>query len=415
MDLDQTLTTIRNALQGVQRTDGRAALTMPPAFYTSPEFLKLEEDRIFRKEWICLGRADEVPTPGDYFAAELLGEPIVVVRGTDEKIHVLSNVCRHRGTVIAEGRGTSRRLVCPYHGWTYSCEGQLLHAPHMDQVEGFDVKARHLPAFRSELWQGFIFTNLDASAMPLAPRLEALEPYLANYHPGEMIYFDGDEERWQTNWKCLSENFMEGYHLSFTHRQTLHPITPTALCEKFPGGAAYTGYISNFDPKFPDRGLYHPDLDEKQRRSSLMFWVYPSLVVALAPHLMTYMSIRPLSADSLATRWGLAGYDRNATADQRAAQKALVMSYNAEDRQRLERVQRGLRSHWAERSPLAPADFEGTVWDFYHYIARTVLGQDETDRRNQVATSRQARSDRRSRDEGQKSRRGRREQIPTQT
>jgi phenylpropionate dioxygenase-like ring-hydroxylating dioxygenase large terminal subunit len=384
---------------------------MPPAFYTSPNFLELEEDRIFQKEWICVGRADEVLVPGDYVTAEILGEPIVVVRGTDDRIRVLSNVCRHRGTVIAEGRGRSKRLVCPYHAWTYSCEGQLLHAPHMNDVEGFDPKKRHLPEFRSEIWQGFIFTNLEGSATPLAGRLEGLEPYLTNYHPADMSYFDGDEETWQTNWKCLCENFMEGYHLSFTHRQTLHPITPTDLCEKFPGGAAYTGYRSNFDPKFPDRGLFHTDLGEKERRSALMFWVYPSLVVALAPHLMTYMSVRPLSADSLVTRWGLAAYDGNAAPQQRAEQKTLVMSYNAEDRQRLERVQRGLKSRRAERSPLAPANLAGTIWDFYRYIARVLLPHDRGARskthsgRQKISTSPNRKT--------QKLRKARREQILT--
>ena len=130
---------ILEALAEIRDMGPDQARSMPPACYTSEDFLELEKEEIFRKEWICIGRVDEVPKPGDYFATELIDEPLIVVRGQDKKVRVLSNVCRHRSSVIAEGAGNKKNFVCPYHAWTYATDGQLLRAPYMDKVKGFTV------------------------------------------------------------------------------------------------------------------------------------------------------------------------------------------------------------------------------------------------------------------------------------
>ena len=145
-------------------------LAIPPE-----AFLELEREEIFRKEWVCLGRVEEVPNPGDYLTTELIDEPLIVVRGQDKKVRVLSNVCRHRSSVILEGTGNAKNFVCPYHAWTYANDGQLLRAPYMDKVKGFQVKNCRLPEFATEVWHGFVYVNLDGKAKPLAPRLKALE------------------------------------------------------------------------------------------------------------------------------------------------------------------------------------------------------------------------------------------------
>ena len=138
--MGKTIAAIQQALREIRGRGIDQSRTMPNEFYTSEEFLEHEREEIFRKEWICLGRVDELPNPGDYFTTELIDEPLIVVRGQDDKVRVLSNVCRHRSSVIAEGKGNSKHFVCPYHAWTYSDNGQLLRAPYMDKVKGFDVK-----------------------------------------------------------------------------------------------------------------------------------------------------------------------------------------------------------------------------------------------------------------------------------
>jgi hypothetical protein len=93
----------------------------------------------------------------------------------------MSAVCQHRAMLVAEGRGNARGFVCPYHHWVYSLNGDLVNAPAMERACGFDKKAVRLPAFKVEVWLGFIFINFDAEAPPLAPRLKAVEAAVANY------------------------------------------------------------------------------------------------------------------------------------------------------------------------------------------------------------------------------------------
>ena len=160
---------VLDALAEIRDVGPSQARSLPTGFYTSEEYLELEKEEIFRKEWVCVGLVAEIPKCGDYFTTQLLDEPLIVVRGQDKKVRVLSNVCRHRSSVIVEGKGTTKHFVCPYHAWTYGSDGQLLRAPYMDQVKGFDVKSCRLPEFKTEVWHGFLYVNLDGKAKPLAP------------------------------------------------------------------------------------------------------------------------------------------------------------------------------------------------------------------------------------------------------
>ena len=288
----------------VPRDQARA---LPAAFYTSPEYLEFERGALFRTQWICLGHVGAIPNVGDYFTAELADEQLLIVRESAAAVSVLSNICRHRGSPVVTGAGHAARFVCGYHGWTYALDGRLLAAPLIQDGKHFNKAACRLPRFASEIWQGYIFVNLDGSAAPLAPALSSTEPYIRNYHPAEQHFLFETQEVWQTNWKCLVENFMEGYHLSPLHAKTLHPVTPTNLCEKLPNGDAFTGYRANFHPQCPERGPYHADLTPQERRSDVFYCVYPSFVVGFCPHFTLYMCITPATADSVAIRWGVTG------------------------------------------------------------------------------------------------------------
>ncbi|MGE3150482.1 MAG: aromatic ring-hydroxylating dioxygenase subunit alpha [Pseudorhodoplanes sp.] len=370
----ETLTELKHTLRAAGQADPASALSMPAAFYTSPEVLKLEEDRIFRAEWICLGRIDDVPNPGDYFTAQLLNEPLLVIRGDDSKIRVLSNVCRHRGMTLASGCGSiKRRIVCPYHSWSYSADGKLVNAPRMEDVKGFDIATKRLPEFASEIWRGFIYVNLDGKAAPLAPRLAGLEPYIDKYHMEEMNKYNGGETTWQTNWKCLIENFTEGYHIAFTHPKSINPILPMQRNEKIPGGTGYTGYRANQTPNLPLRGAFPPDATEIELRSSMIFCIYPSQLVALS-NTATSISVRPLGVDSVELHWDKMSYAKSLTAEQQATAMAYFDTYMNEDREMVESVQRGNHSHHMERCELGPENLiAGVVSDFYRYLSQRLL------------------------------------------
>ena len=104
-----------NRLSAIASGPFERATILPPEFYTSPEILALEEQRIFKAEWQCPGRAADIPNPGDYITYEIGGEPIFTVRGADGSVRTFSNTCRHRMMQLLEGRGNAKRVVCPYH------------------------------------------------------------------------------------------------------------------------------------------------------------------------------------------------------------------------------------------------------------------------------------------------------------
>ena len=364
------LDTILDELGAIARTDASQARTMPPAFYTSPEFHALENEELFRKEWICLGHVGEVPNPGDYFTTELAGEQLIVARAQDGAVRVLSNVCRHRGNIVATGRGNRRSFVCGYHAWTYDLDGSLKTAPLMSQVEGFDRKKCGLPQLRSEVWSNFVFVNLDGAAPPLAPQLATLDRILHNYHNEQRNLLFTDEAVWDTNWKNLTENFMEGYHLFATHPKTLQPMTPTQLCRKVPGEERWTAYRSYYDPEFPPRGPFHADMTEDEQRNTVLCNIFPSFVVAVAANYTLYLCLRPAGVGRVAIRWGVAGFKDDPEDEEVVAYVALCNAFNAEDREKLETLQKAQATRFFRSGPLGPADLEGTIWDFLQYMAR---------------------------------------------
>ena len=248
--------------------------TMPAAAYTSEAFLALELEEIFAKEWVCVGRVEEVAEAGDYFVTQLAGESLLVVRGDDTKVRVLSNVCRHRWTQVATGTGNAKRFVCPYHAWTYDREGRLVHTRYMEKSGAFNPECR-LPEIRTEIWQGFLYVNLDGQAAPLGPRLASLQTLIRDYHLEEMTRFTGGDEVWNTNWKLLTENFTEAYHNPQTHMDSLEPVVPAALT-RYPGGEdAYSLMIAPVHPDRPPREPHHPDLAGNQRREVVLAGIFP--------------------------------------------------------------------------------------------------------------------------------------------
>jgi phenylpropionate dioxygenase-like ring-hydroxylating dioxygenase large terminal subunit len=194
---------------------------LPPWCYTTDEFYKAEVERIFLKTWNFLGRADMVPEAGNYFTLNLVGVPIVVVRDRDGTVKAFVNSCRHRGTPLVQGSGKVIRLSCPYHAWTYATDGQLIGAPGMQDVAGFNRANYSLQPIRIETWGGFIFGNLDGEAPPLAEHLGNIADHLGPYSFDDMVTTRRKEYDLKCNWKSYVENAMEAYHTPTVHHATI--------------------------------------------------------------------------------------------------------------------------------------------------------------------------------------------------
>jgi phenylpropionate dioxygenase-like ring-hydroxylating dioxygenase large terminal subunit len=291
-----------------------AAETLPPACYTDPSFYEFEKEALFNHEWLCVGRADWVKSPGDYFTTQIIGEPIVVSHARDGVIRAMSSVCQHRAMLVAEGRGETRGFVCPYHHWVYGLDGKLVNAPAMEKTCDFDKKAIRLPQFKVEIWLGFIFINFDQDAAPLAPRLARVADAVAGYDLGAAQEAKLMTGQFAWNWKVMFENNNDGYHASKLHQGPLHDFIPSELAvfpdtdPKDAGFLRFNGTLhpdASFNPTQKAVLPVFPKLTEADRNRVTFANVPPTLSLVLSSDVAIYLILRATGPDTMEQDTGI--------------------------------------------------------------------------------------------------------------
>ncbi|HEY6293983.1 MAG TPA: aromatic ring-hydroxylating dioxygenase subunit alpha [Terriglobia bacterium] len=196
------------------------ASTIPGSWYTDVRIAELERERVFGRTWQVVGRLDQVGSTGQYFTAEVAGEPILVARGNDGVLRAFYNVCRHHATAVAweaEGRATNFR--CPYHGWTYGLDGALKGMTEFDGVQCFDRATHGLIEARAATWEKFVWVNLDAAAPPLEEFLGRLADRVRPLSLGALEFFERRTYTLNCNWKVYVDNYLDGgYHVPHMHK-----------------------------------------------------------------------------------------------------------------------------------------------------------------------------------------------------
>jgi glycine betaine catabolism A len=196
--------------------------TLPRRFYLDDAHLfESEMERIWYREWLYLAHESELDTPGDYVVRSLLGEEVIVVRTESGDIAAHLNVCRHRGArIVDQPCGRLKRIVCPYHQWTYRLDGQLHAAPSMPQSERVDYPALGLYAVPTETWNGLVFGCLGETAPdPLGAEIARFAPSMAEYEPRSWRPVERRSYSCRANWKVVLENYLECYHCAASHPQ----------------------------------------------------------------------------------------------------------------------------------------------------------------------------------------------------
>lgn len=191
-------------------TDGR---TTPWDWYRDPAVLEREQDEIFRSTWQYVGVFGEHNVvPG--WAGRV---PVVIVRDEDGAERAFVNVCRHRGSVVVEERGSRKALQCPYHAWTYGLDGSLRSAPRADELAGGDGLG--LVEIRLGAWGPFRFVNLDGEALPLDEVVGEVPAMLAEggIEVDALAFHHRVDWEVPANWKIAAENFLECYHCAVAH------------------------------------------------------------------------------------------------------------------------------------------------------------------------------------------------------
>jgi choline monooxygenase len=196
------------------------ASTIPAPWYVDPRIAELENLTVFSKSWQVVGRADQVEKPGQFVSATVAGEPIVAVRGTDGQLRAFYNVCRHHAAkVVTEPCGIASILHCPYHGWNYGLDGSLKGMPEFDGVKNFERRDNGLVPVKAEIWEAFVFVNLDLQAEPLAVFLGGLVKRCQPLGLRKLHFFDRKVYDIACNWKVYVDNYLDGgYHVPHLHK-----------------------------------------------------------------------------------------------------------------------------------------------------------------------------------------------------
>jgi len=187
---------------------------VPWSWYSDPEVLRREQERIFRHAWQYVGHAGQVERAGERIAAWAGEVPVLVVRD-DDAPRAFLNVCRHRGSLLVEGEGQAQTIQCPYHAWTYGLDGSLRAAPRWEREEDFETEELSLVPLRLEGWGPFLFVNPDVEAPPLAETLGRLPDLL---QVDDLVFHARDEYQLAANWKIACENYLECYHCPVAHK-----------------------------------------------------------------------------------------------------------------------------------------------------------------------------------------------------
>lgn len=344
--------------------------------YHDTGILAMEIERLFRREWICIGRTAEIPEPGDYLCRELVDIPLFVVRQRDGTVKSFVNVCLHRASPLLEGAGHASRISCPYHSWTYGIDGRLIGAPFMHEAAGFDVGAHRLKEINCATWEGFVYVCLEPEARPVGARLDGLSDQIGDYRMADYQPVFAAEETWDTNWKCLVENFMDAYHVHRVHRDSFAKHgSSEARTTLLDGEDAYTCHHVQEDSGAKS---VHPDpenswLGEDNRHRTWLINVFPSHTIQLQPDMLWYLSILPRGVDQVHIRWAVS-IPREILRKVKVPQAAiddvmgLLHQVNSEDRPIVENVFRATRSPEARQGPLS--HLERNVWQFGRYLAR---------------------------------------------
>src|SRR6204780_1997884 len=353
------------------------AWTLPSHLYADAATFAAEKEKVFARSWQGVGHRDQVRNAGDYFTTELVGEPLLIVRGADGKLRGFYNVCRHRAGPPAEGCGSRKLFRCGYHGWTYGLDGALISATEIEGIEGFRAEDFALAPVRTEEWFGFIFVNLDAEARPVPERLGEFPAQAEKFQFAGMKLFEPRTYGMKCNWKTYVDNYLEGYHLPSVHPGLNRELDFNAYVVE--PHAEYVRQSSPIRGAQPGDTAPRRYAEAHENLTTDYFWIFPNWMLNCYPDNVSLNVVLPLEPGrSLAIfEWYLPEKDHSS-----AAAKASVEfsdQIQIEDVGICETVQKNLRSRSYSRGRFSVKQEKG-VHAFHRMYAAWMNGVNENDR-----------------------------------
>lgn len=278
----------------------RGAKTLAGAYYTSVDVWQQEQERIFSRNWLYVGRAS-----GSVTLVELCGESVIMAWDGEGIVRGFYNVCRHRGTrLCAEPPAQSLHAIqCPYHAWTYDLAGNLIGAPNMHEVAGFRKEDYPLHPVAVAEWAGCLFVNLDPAAPPLSQALAPIWGKFGAWQLAELVVAQEATYEVAANWKLIFQNYSECYHCP-----TLHPALNRLTPYRNAGNDLEEGPILGGPMRLSD-GVGSMTLSGQRCAPPLgqvsgadlgcvyYYTLFPSMFLSLHPDYVLIHRLQPLAVD----------------------------------------------------------------------------------------------------------------------
>ena len=311
----------------------------PVENYRSEERLRREIE-LLRRIPVPFCPSAALRNPGDYVARQAAGVPILAVRGKDGQVRAFRNACRHRGAEVASGTGCANTFVCPFHGWTYGLDGELLRVQHEHGFPDLDKSTHGLIPVVAEEHAGIVFVTQNGDA--------------SGYHAGEGLpellsddddLIDGHDDVAEVNWKVSLEGALEGYHIRFGHPETFYPYGYDNL-----NVIEHVGRNSRVT--FPFRRiekLADVPADERrlEGRVTQVYHLFPNALVTVLSHHTILVILEPVSPGrtrSLAYSLAHTAGDPAAIETARRDASFVTQTGAPEDRALAESIQRTMES-----------------------------------------------------------------------
>ena len=341
------------------------AWTLPPKAYTCPEIGSLEREHVLKTSWLPIGRVEQIPDAGDFLCLDVLDQPLMMVRGQDDQIRVISRICLHRGAPLAEGSGNRKLFVCPYHAWSYETDGRLKKAPLMDGAHDFDEKKCRLPELRTEIWNGFILINFNDQADPFADQSRQFTDYFANYRLADMRIIRTLEFDSHWNWKVLVENFMEAYHHIAIHSRTFEPLFRARDSQIIDHGEPCSIlHMPSAHGQLPEGFPLIEGLEPWQQTDLVAAVAFPCFLLATQGNAIVWYQVLPLDHDRLTLKIHICVPEKSSETDgfEQLADAAAEMTsvIHHEDIAANDMVWKGLNAPFARQGRLSP--LEKSIW-----------------------------------------------------
>lgn len=318
------------------------AWTPPASWYVDPRVFDLERRTVFSCSWQMVGRAEQLREPGQFLAGEVAGDPILVVRGKDQILRGFFNVCRHHAAaVVTESTGCAQQLRCPYHGWTYGLDGQLIGAPEFGGTRDFDYSAHGLVPLDTALWQGWVFAKVEKGGASLEEFVgAALNQPIQSLGLDRLHWAERRRYKLNCNWKVFVDNYLDGgYHVPHLHGGLSSVLDNRTYTIEL--GERFCLQSSAVVADGADRAT------SAVRRGgrALYYWIYPNLMINYYEGVMDTNLVLPLGLDRTEVVFDYYFSDSWAqTQEQQLASIAVSERIQNEDAAICESVQRGLSS-----------------------------------------------------------------------